>query len=65
MKKQKLNYGIRGLFFLELCYTLWPVGIDKSLMSSFLSSRQQKVKIGNAVSELEVGRYTDTDTAVF
>jgi hypothetical protein len=30
MKQQKSNDGIRGLFFLEPCYTLWPVGIDKS-----------------------------------
>jgi hypothetical protein len=30
MKKQKSNDGIRGLFFLEPWYTLWPVGIDKS-----------------------------------
>jgi hypothetical protein len=28
-EQQKSNDGIRGLF-LELCYTLWPVGIDKS-----------------------------------
>jgi hypothetical protein len=30
MKQQKSNDGIRGLFFLEPWYTLWPVGIDKS-----------------------------------
>jgi hypothetical protein len=31
MNKQKSNDGIRGLFFLEPFYTLWPaVGIDKS-----------------------------------
>jgi hypothetical protein len=30
MKKQESIDGIRGLFFLEPCYILWPVGIDKS-----------------------------------
>jgi hypothetical protein len=27
---KKLSDGFQGLFSLELCYTLWPVGIDKS-----------------------------------
>jgi hypothetical protein len=30
MKHQKSNDGIQGLFFLEPCYTLRPVCIDKS-----------------------------------
>jgi hypothetical protein len=27
----KIKCGVRGLFSLEPCYTLWPVGIDKPL----------------------------------
>jgi hypothetical protein len=29
-EKPKSNDGIRGLFFLEPWYTLWPVGIGQS-----------------------------------
>jgi hypothetical protein len=30
MKQQKSNDKFLGFFSLESCYTLWPVGIDKS-----------------------------------